>query len=58
MNKQDLTLLTDLYELTLMQGYYKKGANCTLYNLPMYSPAEVAALVDYWTHIKPRLKWM
>lgn len=24
MNKQDLTLLTDLYELTMMQGYYKK----------------------------------
>ena len=26
MNKQDLTLLTDLYELTMMQGYYK--SNC------------------------------
>ena len=25
MNKQDLTLLTDLYELTMMQGYYVKG---------------------------------
>ena len=25
MNRQDLTLLTDLYELTMMQGYYKKG---------------------------------
>lgn len=25
MNKQDLTLLTDLYELTMMQGYYKKN---------------------------------
>lgn len=25
MNKQDLTLLTDLYELTMMQGYYAKG---------------------------------
>ena len=24
MNKQDLTLLTDLYELTMMQGYYYK----------------------------------
>lgn len=24
MNKQDLTLLTDLYELTMMQGYYKQ----------------------------------
>ncbi len=27
MNKQDLTLLTDLYELTMMQGYYEKGQN-------------------------------
>ena len=24
MNKMDMTLLTDLYELTMMQGYYKK----------------------------------
>lgn len=27
MNKQNLTLLTDLYELTMMQGYYEKGQN-------------------------------
>ena len=27
MNKQDLTLLTDLYELTMMQGYYKQKQN-------------------------------
>lgn len=27
MNRQDLTLLTDLYELTMMQGYYEKGQN-------------------------------
>ena len=27
MNRQDLTLLTDLYELTMMQGYYAKGQN-------------------------------
>lgn len=27
MNKQDLTLLTDLYELTMMQGYYEQGQN-------------------------------
>ena len=25
MNRQELTLLTDLYELTMMQGYYAKG---------------------------------
>ncbi len=27
MNKQDLTLLTDLYELTMMQGYYEQDQN-------------------------------
>ena len=27
MNRQDLTLLTDLYELTMMQGYYKQKQN-------------------------------
>lgn len=27
MNKQDLTLLTDLYELTMMQGYYEQEQN-------------------------------
>ena len=30
MNRQDLTLLTDLYELTMMQGYYEKGQNETV----------------------------
>ena len=27
MSKRNLTLLTDLYELTMMQGYYEKGLN-------------------------------
>ena len=27
MNRHELTLLTDLYELTMMQGYYVKGQN-------------------------------
>ena len=27
MNQRNLTLLTDLYELTMMQGYYEKGQN-------------------------------
>ena len=27
MSAQNLTLLTDLYELTMMQGYYEKGQN-------------------------------
>lgn len=32
------------------QGYYMTPADLQLYNMPMYNPAEVAALVDYWTH--------
>ena len=27
MNQRDLTLLTDFYELTMMQGYYEKDQN-------------------------------
>ena len=31
MNRQNLTLLTDLYELTMMQGYFKnENANVTV----------------------------
>lgn len=30
MNRQDLTLLTDLYELTMMQGYYNQNQNETV----------------------------
>ncbi|HIZ60660.1 MAG TPA: nicotinate phosphoribosyltransferase [Candidatus Dorea faecipullorum] len=30
MNRHDLTLLTDFYELTMMQGYYEKGQNETV----------------------------
>lgn len=30
MNRQDLTLLTDLYELTMMQGYYEQNQNETV----------------------------
>lgn len=30
MNRQDLTLLTDFYELTMMQGYYKENQNETV----------------------------
>ena len=30
MNRQDLTLLTDLYELTMMQGYYEEHQNETV----------------------------
>ena len=30
MSRKDLTLLTDFYELTMMQGYYKEGQNETV----------------------------
>ena len=30
MSRHDLTLLTDFYELTMMQGYYEKGQNETV----------------------------
>lgn len=40
------------------QGYYMTPAGLQLYNIPMYSPAEVARLVDYWKHQKPRYKWI
>lgn len=30
MDRQNLTLLTDLYELTMMQGYFKSGKNPTV----------------------------
>lgn len=40
------------------QGYYMTPAGLQLYNIPMYSPAEVARLVDYWQHTRPRYKWI
>ena len=30
MGKQNLTLLTDFYELTMMQGYFKNNTNDTV----------------------------
>ena len=42
MNKQDLTLLTDLYELTMMQGYYKKGQHERIRSL---APAGAVSLL-------------
>ena len=30
MGNYNLTLLTDLYELTMMQGYFKNNANTTV----------------------------
>lgn len=41
------------------QGYYMTPAGLTLYNIPMYSPAEVQRLINYWKHhSRPRLKWL
>lgn len=41
------------------QGYYMTSAGLQLYNIPMYSPAEVQRLVDYWKHhSRPRLRWL
>lgn len=41
------------------QGYYMTPAGLQLYNIPMYSPAEVQRLVDYWKHhSRPRLRWL
>lgn len=40
------------------QGYYMTPAGLQLYNIPMYDPAEVAALVNYWQHTRPRYKWI
>lgn len=41
------------------QGYYMTPAGLQLYNIPMYSPAEVQRLIDYWKHhSRPRLRWL
>lgn len=41
------------------QGYYMTPAGLQLYNIPMYSPAEVQRLVNYWKHhSRPRLRWL
>lgn len=40
------------------QGYYMTPAGLQLYNIPMYSPAEVARLVNYWQRTRPRYKWI
>lgn len=41
------------------QGYYMTPAGLQLYNIPMYSPAEVQRLVNYWKHqSRSRLRWL
>lgn len=40
-------------------GYYRKGANLTLYEIPMQPPEQIAEIVDYWKQQKPRSKsWL
>lgn len=39
------------------QGYYMTPAGLQLYNIPMYTDAERAQLVTYWTRTKPRRRW-
>lgn len=38
------------------QGYYMTPDGLTLYNIPMQAPEDIARLVSYWKHCKPRLK--
>lgn len=38
------------------QGYYMTPDGLKLYNIPMQAPEDIARLVSYWKHCKPRLK--
>ena len=38
------------------QGYYMTPAGCTLYNIPMIDPSDIACLVQYWLKAIPRYK--
>lgn len=38
-------------------GYYRKGANLQLYNIPMQPQEDIEKVVNYWTHTRPRLKF-
>ena len=37
-------------------GYYRQGANLTLYNIPMQAQDDINAMLDYWRRCKPRYK--
>ena len=46
MDRQNLTLLTDLYELTMMQGYFKhKDRNETVILMPFTATTPVTAVM-------------
>lgn len=45
---RNLTLLTDLYELTMMQGYFKTGKiTARLFSMPFTEKIHVTALMRF-----------
>ena len=50
MDRQNLTLLTDLYELTMMQGYFKnKEENRTVISIPSGAAMPSCAVSSSWS---------
>lgn len=39
------------------EGYYKHGCKIEHYNIPKIPESEIARLVDYWRHARPRFQW-
>lgn len=39
------------------QGYYMTPEGLTLYHIPKTPDHEIARLVDYWRHARPRFQW-
>ena len=49
MDRQNLTLLTDLYELTMMQGYYRNAhRNATVVFDAFFETIRLAAAIPLW----------
>ena len=44
---RNLTLLTDLYELTMMQGYFKTENTARLFSMPFTEKIHVTALMRF-----------
>jgi DNA segregation ATPase FtsK/SpoIIIE-like protein len=38
-------------------GYYRQGANLTLYNMPRHTQEEINVILDYWRRCKPKTVW-
>ena len=51
MRANNLTLLTDLYELTMMQGYFKNPTNQTVisicFTVPIHAEVHLPSLPDW-----------